>query len=251
MVRLLVSVVDAEEAAAALAGGAHIVDVKNPAEGALGAPAPAVVRAIRRALPGRVALSVALGDLPDLPGTAALAAVGAASLGADYVKVGLRGPGDAEAAGRLLAAVAAALRDLAPGVRLIACAYADGPRVGAVDPLDVPAAAAAAGCAGAMVDTLHKGAGGLFAHMTDARARAFVEACRRHGLTSALAGSLTPADLPRVAALGPDIAGVRGAACTGGDRLGGRIDPGRVRALVSALAGVVSGAGGTVSGVRR
>ena len=38
--RLLVSVVSAEEARSALAGGADIVDVKDPGEGSLGAPAP-------------------------------------------------------------------------------------------------------------------------------------------------------------------------------------------------------------------
>ena len=39
-VRLLVSVIDAAEARLAVAGGVDIVDVKNPAEGSLGAPAP-------------------------------------------------------------------------------------------------------------------------------------------------------------------------------------------------------------------
>jgi uncharacterized protein (UPF0264 family) len=39
-VKLLVSVVDAGEARTAAAAGADIVDVKNPAEGSLGAPSP-------------------------------------------------------------------------------------------------------------------------------------------------------------------------------------------------------------------
>src|SRR5260370_1370869 len=45
--RLLVSVVTAEEVEAALEGGADVVDVKNPAEGSLGAATPALLRAIR------------------------------------------------------------------------------------------------------------------------------------------------------------------------------------------------------------
>ena len=45
--QLLVSVFALEEVDAALAGGADIVDVKNPAEGALGAPTPALLRAVR------------------------------------------------------------------------------------------------------------------------------------------------------------------------------------------------------------
>ena len=46
-----------------------------------------MVREVGAAAP----VSVALGDLPNLPHTAALAARGAALSGADYVKVGLRG----------------------------------------------------------------------------------------------------------------------------------------------------------------
>src|SRR4029077_10496484 len=90
--RLLVSVVDAAEARLAVAGGVDVVDVKNPAEGSLGAPSPGVIAAVRREVPPELPVSVALGDLPALPGTAALAAFGAARSGAAYVKVGLWGP---------------------------------------------------------------------------------------------------------------------------------------------------------------
>src|SRR2546430_16954850 len=89
--RLLVSVVSADEAERALAGGADIVDVKDPGEGALGAPAPRVLCDVVRAEGSAAPVSVALGDLPDLPHTAALAAHGAALSGGAYVKVGLRG----------------------------------------------------------------------------------------------------------------------------------------------------------------
>ena len=40
VLRLLVSVLDVAEAAQAVEGGAHIVDVKNPREGSLGANFP-------------------------------------------------------------------------------------------------------------------------------------------------------------------------------------------------------------------
>ena len=89
--RLLVSVVDAAEARLAVAGGVDIVDVKNPAEGSLGAPAPGVIAQVRDVVPAELPLSAALGDLPCLPGTAALAALGAARSGAAYVKLGLWG----------------------------------------------------------------------------------------------------------------------------------------------------------------
>jgi len=60
--RLLVSVAHADEVEAALAGGADIVDAKDPLRGALGAVSPSVLGAIARALGGRRPLSVALGD---------------------------------------------------------------------------------------------------------------------------------------------------------------------------------------------
>ena len=49
--RLLVSVVDVDEAREAAAAGADIVDVKNPDEGSLGAPSPAVIEGVRAAVP--------------------------------------------------------------------------------------------------------------------------------------------------------------------------------------------------------
>src|SRR5919206_290281 len=103
--RLLVSVVDVGEARAAVAAGADIVDVKNPAEGALGAPAPQVIAGVRAAVPAALPVSAAIGDMPDLPGTAALAALGAARSGATFVKVGLWGVSIAEHAVDLLRAV--------------------------------------------------------------------------------------------------------------------------------------------------
>jgi uncharacterized protein (UPF0264 family) len=83
--RLLVSVVSAGEARLALAGGADIIDVKDPGEGALGAPAPDVLTEVVRVVGSAAPVSVALGDMPDLPHTAALAARGAELSGADYV----------------------------------------------------------------------------------------------------------------------------------------------------------------------
>ena len=102
--KLLVSVVDAAEARLAVAGGVDVVDVKNPAEGSLGAPAPAVIAAVRRVLPAELPLSAAIGDLPALPGTAALAALGAARSGAAYVKIGLWGSTTTEEAVAVLRA---------------------------------------------------------------------------------------------------------------------------------------------------
>ena len=62
---LLVSVANAEEAAAALAGGADIIDAKNPAAGALGAVPGRVFREIRSVVGMARPVTAALGDASD------------------------------------------------------------------------------------------------------------------------------------------------------------------------------------------
>ncbi len=235
MVRLLVSVVDASEVAAAVAGGADIVDVKNPREGSLGAPQPSIVRAVRAATPPHVPVSVAIGDMPDMPGTAALAALGAVVAGASYVKMGLRGSSEPAAVFALIQAAVQAIAGT--GGRLIATAYADGTPYDLLPPLALPDIAADAGADGCMLDTLQKGGSSLRRAQTDHELMSFVARSRHHGLVVALAGSLMLQDLPWLTAtLTPDIVGVRGAACTG-TRRDGTIDRARVAALKASLKG--------------
>src|SRR5260370_5526659 len=63
--QLLVSVRSAEEAAAALAGGAAIIDVKEPSRGPLGRADDAVVQAVLQTVGGLRPVSAALGELPE------------------------------------------------------------------------------------------------------------------------------------------------------------------------------------------
>ena len=65
MTALLVSVRSAAEAEAALAGGAALIDVKEPARGALGRADDAVIADVVRAVAGRAPVSAALGELRD------------------------------------------------------------------------------------------------------------------------------------------------------------------------------------------
>jgi uncharacterized protein (UPF0264 family) len=233
-VRLLVSVVDSDEVEAAVAGGAHIVDVKNPAEGSLGAPAPALLRAVRARVAPPVRLSVALGDAPHLPGTMALAAAGAAACGADYLKIGLFGSARPGQALELLAAVRRAAEDVSPQARLVAVAYADASRVGALPPAELPAVAHQAGFHGVMLDTAVKDGASTFTTLGEAGVAGFFDAARALGLLTALAGALRLDDLERARRLGAGIVGVRGSACDGGR--GGTVSAARVRALRAALA---------------
>jgi uncharacterized protein (UPF0264 family) len=213
-VRLLVSVVSANEARRALAGGADIIDVKDPGEGALGAPSPIVVSEVVRVVGGATPISVALGDLPDLPHTAALAARGAALSGADYVKVGLRGVRELDRAVAMMSAVFDAVR---PNVSVIAAAYAD---AGALDPPALapawlPALVERTGISGALVDTFVKDGRGLYGWLSETELAELVARTRLAGGTFGVAGQLRLGELQRVDA---DIVGVRSAVCRAGDR---------------------------------
>jgi hypothetical protein len=234
--RLLVSVVDAAEARAAAAAGADIVDVKNPAEGSLGAPSPATIEAVRAAVPAAVPVSAAIGDMPDLPGTAALAALGAARSGARYVKVGLWGVCAEDDAVALLRAVRDAVAGV-PGAVVVAGAYADAQRVAhaPLAPELLPRAARAAGVAVCLLDTAIKDGSGLLDWLSPDAMTAFVGEAHDAGLQVALAGALRAEDLPVVRATGADIAGVRSAACGNGRRTG-PLDAARVGALRAACA---------------
>jgi (5-formylfuran-3-yl)methyl phosphate synthase len=234
--RLLVSVVDAGEARLAVAGGVDVVDVKNPAEGSLGAPAPAVLAAVRAAVPADRELSAALGDLPALPGTAALAAVGAARSGAASVKLGLTGIATADGAAAVLRAARVAVDGEAD---VVAVAYADAARVPArpLAPADLVAAASAAGVRGCLVDTAVKDGSGLFAWLDADTLVALVADAHAAGLEIALAGELRAEELAVVRATGADIAGVRSAACRD-ERRTAPIDPARIARLREVCAAV-------------
>jgi uncharacterized protein (UPF0264 family) len=234
--RLLVSVVDVDEARVAAAAGADIVDVKNPAEGSLGAPSPSVIAGVRAALPATLPVSAAIGDMPDLPGTAALAALGAARSGAALVKVGLWGVSTEAKAIDLLRAVRDGVADV-PGALVVAAAYADAARVahGPLAPELLPHVARAAGVEVCLLDTAVKDGRGLLDWLSPDELTSLVADAHDAGLQVALAGALFAEDLPVVRATGADIVGVRSAAC-GNGRRSGCLESARVRALRAACA---------------
>jgi uncharacterized protein (UPF0264 family) len=114
--KLLISPTNEAEAKEAIAGGADIIDVKNPLEGALGANYPWVIKNIKKLTPKPLEVSCAIGDAPNLPGTVSLASFGAAALGVDYIKVGLYGVKTVEEAIFLLKQVARAAKGCNPNV---------------------------------------------------------------------------------------------------------------------------------------
>lgn len=231
--KLLISIADEKEAAEAVLGGADIVDVKNPWEGALGASFPWTIRNVRGIVPSNVEVSCTIGDLPNLPGSVSLASLGAAVTGVDYIKVGLSGAKTEEDAVFLLSNAVKAAKQHNKAVKVVAVGYADAGRVGAISPFLISGIAEKAGADVAMVDTAVKDGMDLFTFMTTEQTMRIVQDSHDKGLLVAIAGSLKKEHLSNVFALKTDIIGVRGAACTNSDRTNGRVTREGVRELVN------------------
>ena len=224
-----------KEALEAIAGGADIIDVKNPQEGALGANYPWVIKRIKEITPKNLEVSCTLGEVGNLPGSVSLAALGAASLGVDYIKVGLYGIKTPREAIFLLQNVRKAAKEFNPKIKIAVAGYADAEKIGAINPLLIPEIAHKSQVDVAMIDTSVKDGKNLFDYLTHEQLKGFVDSAHGFGLKAALAGSLRKQDLPVVYGLGADIAGLRGAACTNSNRVTGQI----TRKLVGELAEVV------------
>ena len=158
------------------------------------------------------------GEMPMDPAAIAASAAALADAGADYVKQGFFAGGDPD--GCILALATVARR-----TRLVAVLFAD-----QSPDLTLLPALAAAGFAGAMLDTAAKDGRRLLDHLDLPKLRDFVAACRGHGLFAGLAGALEAPDVPRLLVLSPWVLGFRGALCGGAGRAA-TIDPEASRAI--------------------
>jgi (5-formylfuran-3-yl)methyl phosphate synthase len=217
--KVLVSPVSYEEAASILDTGVDIIDIKNIKEGSLGAQFPwntrRVVDLIR---PKGIKASATLGDLPYKPGTAALAACGAAWCGVTYLKAGLHGLNSYGQAYEMMSAVRQAAWMFSAHIDVVAAGYADYRRFNGVSPYDLVRAARDAKCDVVMVDTAFKDGSTLFDALSMDEIREFVVQAHDAGLQVALAGCLKFEHADRLRELQPEIVGVRGAVCDGKDR---------------------------------
>ncbi|MDD3985460.1 MAG: (5-formylfuran-3-yl)methyl phosphate synthase [Methanobacterium sp.] len=220
---LLISPINVEEALEAIKGGADIIDVKNPKEGSLGANFPWVIQDIRKMTPKEMHVSATLGDIPYKPGTVSLAAAGAVVSGANYIKVGLYGTRNYDEALEVMENVVKSVKTFDNNALIVASGYADAHRIGAVDPMEIPKVAADAGADLAMLDTAIKDGKTLFDFMDKNKLQKFNSIIHDYGLKSALAGSIKKDQLQLLYEIGCDVVGIRGAACSGGDRNTGSI----------------------------
>jgi len=214
--QLLVSVRSASEARAAIAGGAAIIDVKEPRNGPLGRATGDVWSQVLAVVADRVPVSVALGELnewfvPQPPEPVSWPGELIA-----YAKLGLSDAGsDWREQWRNLRSRLAEMQSPAP--EWVAVLYADWKRARALHPdLVLGEALEIDECRGVLIDTFDKSRPSPI----DARWKDTTDCIRNRGRFLALAGRMDVDAIEQVASLEPDIIAVRGAACTRGDRLG-------------------------------
>jgi len=210
--RMLISVKDAEEAREVVSAGcADILDVKNPAEGTLGANHPWVVEEVKDILPPGMELAAAIGDLDFKPGSASLAAYGAATLGCDYVTASMYRMSEREV-GEMTRSLLRALQGT--GTKLIIAGYADHARCGAPDPFEFLELASDADYI--MLDTAIKDGRNILDFAGERRLSAFIARAHALGLGVIIAGSLRYPQLDVAKTLGADVLGFRGIVCENG-----------------------------------
>lgn len=220
--RLLVSVTSAEEAAAALEGGADLIDVKDPSRGPLGMAHHEAVAAVCGVVGGRVPVSAALGEWsPDV----LTAAAWHLELPLQYVKWGLAGYTGGPAWGEDLLETR---RQVPAGTEVVAVAYADWERANSVPPAEVARFAKRFRFRAFLLDTFAKDGKSLLDVMPLAAVADLVAAVKRGGVPVAVGGSLKLEQVPQLVEAGADWLAVRGAVCVGGKRDAG-LDPVRLK----------------------
>lgn len=230
--RLLVSVRSAAEARLAHAGGAGIIDAKEPDRGPLGQVDATVLAEIRAAVPARSWISAALGDVATGDGIAR--AFAEVTVPVRFVKLGFRGVADRGALEVLLRDAVRRGEEHEGGPRVVAVAYGDHARAESLPPAVIGEIAQAVGAGGLLVDTCVKDARSVFDFVPTPVLTGIGRALAADELEFALAGNLGADRVALALDTGATIFGVRGAACESNQRTAGIVEA-RVRDLAESI----------------
>lgn len=217
---LLVSVRSAEEAEAALRGGADIIDVKEPDRGSLGRADDETIAEVVRAVGGQVPVSAAMGELTDNRQPCRVP-------GLSFAKWGLAGWANRK--NKLEPILEQLIPPSAAGCRNVLVAYADGKQAGSPPTDDLLMLAEKWRMPAFVIDTFIKDGSKLLDWMSATELDALTNWGRAKGIQIALAGSLGVAEIMVIRRIRPSWLAVRGAACSGGRN--GTVDEERVRNL--------------------
>ncbi|MBL8815603.1 MAG: hypothetical protein JNL58_06210 [Planctomyces sp.] len=242
--QLLVSARSAVECLEAIRGGAEILDLKEPSEGALGRVTTeqlARCLTVLEAQSANITISLAMGELLDWGAqldpsrVAFLNVVRAHKHRIRFLKFGLAGCDEFSLRANWLDRLSGLRTHLAEPVEddeaqagtqqhdsvpaepyLIPACYADWRQAASPSPGEVVSALPELVSAGMLIDTFIKNGTGVFGCLTTAELSRIARECRATGVFLALAGQIAAGDLGAVAAVNPEIIGVRGAVCREG-----------------------------------
>ncbi len=214
--KLLVSVRNIEEAAAALAGGADWIDLKEPLAGPLGAVDFNTAQEVVAWVAGRLPVSAALGELLTWSGSVSRCLLEVE--GIEVVKLGLAGCATRNDWPSLWQAAFETITEVEK--QLVAVVYADWRRAQAPSPQKVVDQALGASCRYLLVDTFEKNSGSVFNYLTDDELSKVLQLAASESLRIVIAGGLSVKSLPQVPHVGIDLIAVRGGVCAG-DRTAG------------------------------
>jgi len=238
-IKLLVSPKSLEEAKVVIQQkDVDYIDCKNPLEGSLGANFPWIIKKMKGLIPPNSSqlLSATIGDFPNLPGSASLAALGAAVSGADIIKIGLKGSTTEDESIYLMKGVVKAVKNFNENIKVVVAGYADRIRMNSSpDFLLLPNIAAKSGAEIVMLDTFIKDGKGLFDFLSVEELKLFKNKAKKLNLEVALAGYLMKDSLPMIKKIMPDIIGVRSIVCEGYDRNNGMIKGHLIKELKAEL----------------
>ncbi len=213
--RLLVSVATSTEVEPALAGGADIIDVKNPAKGALGRVSPQTLAEVVRCVAGLAPVTAAWGELAEL---APLDAAELDSLhGVSLVKLGTAG---LQHNGNWRSRFESFRDSLPRGMSIAIVHYADWHHSDGLDFEQTLRLAVDFEATALVIDTHGKQGGSLLAFYPPPQLGVAIEQIQSLRLRPVLAGSLRVGHLESLWECGAPIVAVRGAACQGGHRQG-------------------------------
>lgn len=204
MTQLLISVTSTEEARIALEHGADFIDLKDPAQGALGALSLEKIQEIvtfvhTQTRDGKRLVSATIGDLPMQAELVLEHVVALVGVNVDIIKIGFFEAADYQPCLDILKPVSQT------GQKLIAVLFAE-----YAYPSSLIAAIKAAGFYGVMLDTAHKdGATFLDYHSPD-NMQDFAEHVQAQGLIFGLAGSLNIQHVVMAKSFNPTYMGFRG-----------------------------------------
>ncbi len=215
--QLLVSVRSVEEAESALAGGADVIDIKDPTRGSLGKANDSVIADVLRHIGTRKPASVAMGELQENenPQAHGMQSVGNPTLNKfspTYLKWGLAQCQSDNWQERLHQKQTHWGKS-----NVVSVAYADWQKAESPPIQEVIAFACQSPGSVFLIDTFEKAPlKNLLSWLTREDLSKICRHCRTEGVQIALAGSLGIEEIDDLIDLQPDWFAVRGAVCSGG-----------------------------------